>query len=88
MPTTVILIGVVREGDKYFVQFDDGTLLEFNDLESLTNFAIGVDDDPDLTQKLCLAYALKRSSDLSNINPIQGKDFIFDLSAGNPIKVQ
>lgn len=91
MATTVVLADVIKEpgpSTRCLARFSDGTELEFSSLASLTTIVQEPDTDAGLTRKLCLAYALARSSDLSNINPVKDKSFIFDLSNNNPIRVQ
>ena len=89
MATTVVLTDVIKEpGGRVLVRFQGGIELEFASLAEVQEFAQEPDLDEDLTQKLCISWILHRSNDLSNINPIQNKNFIFDLSAGNPIRVQ
>lgn len=92
MATTVVLTSVVKPaqpGPVYaYVNFADGTQLEFASLADLTAWAQEPDGSVGLTQRLCVAYALARSSDLSNVASVAGKNFIFDLSAAAPIKVQ
>jgi hypothetical protein len=91
MATTVSLTGVVFDpapATSLSVQFSDGTGYQFNDMNHLRSIITGLDSDPDFTRKLCLAYLLARSPDLSNVASVKNKSFIFDLSSPSPIKVQ
>lgn len=89
MATTVVLTAVVKEaGGRCRVQFSDGSELEFNTLEEAKAWAREPDTDIFLTKRLCLAYALGRSEDLSNINSVKDKNFTFDLTNNSPIRVQ
>lgn len=91
MATTVVLTNVVRDPAPSTVvraQFSDGFELEFTDLEHLRLTVTGYDTDQTLTRHLCLAYTLARSSDLSNVSTVRNKNFTFDLSSNNPIRVQ
>lgn len=90
MATTVVLTNVIKEpppSTRYLIDFSDGTQHEFADLAELTEWARRPDGDPESVQKICIAYALARSNDLSNVSTVLNKDFTFDLSAPSAIKV-
>lgn len=87
--TTVVLTAVIKDPDgRVRVRFADGSEREFGSLAMLRSVVLRRDQDVGLTQDLCLAYALARSADLSNVNSVANKSFIFDLSVAQPIKVQ
>jgi hypothetical protein len=87
--TTVVLTDVIKDpGGAVQVVFADGSGYSFPTLEDTLAWSTEVDQDVTLTQRMCVAYAAARSPDLSNIAPVQGKDFIFDLASPQPIKVQ
>lgn len=89
MPTTVRIISKTDRGDGGIqIEFQGGRGRTFSDLADLQSQVLGNDDDLDLTQELCLAWWLARSADLSNEAVIMNKDFTFDLSNANPIRVQ
>ncbi len=89
MPTTVVITDIVHASSgKVFVRYASGTEKEFASLEELTQEIQGLDDDEGTTEDLALAWILARQPSLVNINPIKGKNFIYDLSSPNPIKVQ
>jgi hypothetical protein len=91
MASTVVLTAVVKAeapSTACYVRFNDGTELEFANLATLQEWARQPDTDLSLTRKLCVAYALGRSSDLSNIASVRNKDFTFDLTNNSPIRVQ
>lgn len=89
MPTTVVLRDVLKPSSgKIFVNFDGGTQLEFGSIEECREWALEPDEDVDLAQRMCLAYAYKRSDDLSNINSVKDKNFEVDFSAGSVIRVR
>lgn len=89
MATQVILRSVIKQPDgKVFVNFDNGSQREFTSIADLQAWARKPDTDVDLTEQLCIAWAVARSPELSNIATIQNKTFTFDLSAPNPIRVQ
>lgn len=90
MATTVVLQDVIGEeqpAGTVRVFWADGTAQEFPNFDALTTWALGPDKDQGLTQRMCVAYALARSPDLSNIAPVKGKNFVFDLSHAQPIRV-
>jgi hypothetical protein len=70
------------------VVWNDGSSSQYPSLAALTAEIQEVDDDSDLTKKLALAWILARSPDLDPITQIQNKNFIFDVSHANPIRVQ
>lgn len=69
------------------VRWSDGTESEYPSLSAIESQAASVQTS-DLAKVMCLAYAKARSADLSNIASVANKDFILDLSAPQPIKVQ
>ena len=88
MASTVVLADVIKYPTYLEVIWGDGNSTIYNDVEELSADALAVDTDQDLVKKLCLAYLLARSPQLTNIATVKNKDFIFDLSAPQPIKVQ
>jgi hypothetical protein len=91
MATTVVLTSVVKEAapsTRVLVRFADGTELEFASMADLVASATEPDTSVSLTQRLCLAYTLARSADLSNLASTANKSFTFDLTSNNPIRVQ
>lgn len=85
---TVVLTSVTTDQDgKVRIRFDNGAELEFNSLAEVQAWALLPDTSVDLTQQLCVAYAINRSPDLSNLASVQGRTFTFDLSNNNPIRV-
>jgi hypothetical protein len=94
MATTVVLSNVIKEpapSTRCRVQFTDGTELEFGTLAELREWALGIDSGPmgaELTRRMCLARLLALSPELTNINQIQGKNFTFDLTNAQPVRVQ
>jgi len=89
MATTVILRDVIKQvNGTVLVNFEGGSQLEFTSLAALQEWARQADASVDLTQQLCVAYALARSADLSNVATVRNKDFTFDLSVNSPIRVQ
>lgn len=91
MATTVVLSNVHEVNGKWRVDFEDGVSLEFSSLEDLNEWVDAFDepssDGPQNARKMCVAYARKRSPDFSNLNSVQGKNFILDLGHGNPVRV-
>ena len=83
----VILNSVTRGGDRVYANFADGNSLEF---QSIANLKEHVDQLVDQHQAMimCLAWALARSADLSNINTVKDKRFVVDFSASNPVQVK
>ena len=88
MPSTVVLTQVIKSGEKVFVRWEGGDETEFASLAALTEDVREADNDIDLTRRMALSWILARQPTLDNIAPIQNKDFSFDLSSPNPIKVQ
>lgn len=90
MATSVTLTSVQKDAQtgKVYINFAGGFQIEFNSITDVAAWAQGIDKDVDVTRQMCVAYALARSSDLSNINSVANKVFSFDLSAPQPIKVQ
>jgi hypothetical protein len=91
MASTVVLTEVVKAAapsTACYVRFNDGTELEFASLGALQEWARQPDLDIGLTRRLCVAYALGRSADLSNTASVRNKDFTFDLTNNSPIQVR
>lgn len=88
MATTVVLTKVEKRANgSVYVEFGDGSGIIYPHLDDLKLDARAPDTNVDLTKKLVLAYALARSENLTNVASIQGKQFIFDLTNNNPIRV-
>lgn len=91
MATSVTLTSVVKEpapSTRVLVNFADGTSFEFVSLADLADWARSEDMDVRLTKQLCVAYALARSADLSSVASVANKNFTFDLTNNQPIRVQ
>lgn len=89
MPTTVQIASKTDlAGGGIQIEFSDGHGLTFQSLQEIEQNIAVYDNDEDLTKFLCISWWLARSSDLSNTAVIVGKNFTFDLSNANPIRVQ
>lgn len=89
MPTTVTLTDVLKPaGGRIYINFADGTQLEFNSLADVQAWATEADLNRTLVQQFCVAFAMARSADLNNIAIVKNKNFTLDLSDNAPIKVQ
>jgi hypothetical protein len=83
----VILNSVTRDGDRVYANFADGNSLEFQNLENLKTHIDQLVDQHQV-MIMCLAWALARSADLSNINTVKDKKFVVDFSVANPVQVK
>jgi hypothetical protein len=68
--------------------FADGSGFDFANVQELRDTISQQVETMANAQLMCVAFALARSPDLSNVNSVLNKDFTLDLSAANPIKVQ
>lgn len=87
MPSTVVLTSVTRSGEKVFVNFADGTQLEYESLQALTDALAELDTDVDKTRLMALGWIRLRQPTLEDVSQIAGRDFTFDLSSTSPIRV-
>ncbi len=88
MPSTVVLTEVFKPANgKVFVRYADGTELEFSSLAALEQELEEIDSNAGMTQMMALGWIHARQPLLNNINPIKDKDFTYDLSNPNPIRV-
>ena len=89
MPSTVVMDGVIIQPDgKVLVNFVGGNQLEFESLAAIDEAIAEIDSDVSTTQMMALGYLKARQPDLSNTAILDGKNFTYDLSAPQPIKVQ
>jgi hypothetical protein len=89
MATTVVLRAFTKLANgTVSATFGDGSVMIFESLQQLLDGCRDVDLDQDLVKRLCLAYAAARSADLSNVASVLNKNYTFDLSAAQPIRVQ
>ena len=83
MATTIKLISkVVNQDGSIAVTFADGNGLSFNNEQDYLDFVGTVDDNVDLTYRICLAIAEAR-----NISVVLNKNFTFDVTEAQPIKI-
>jgi hypothetical protein len=88
MPTTIILVKVVtRPDNSIYVEYSDGQGAVYNSLEDMAIAVTSIDDNSDFTKNLLLAFLLRRSPNLSNLSSVLNRQFTFDLSANNPIRI-
>ena len=91
MATTVTLTLVIRDGDKIFARFDDGSEQEYASLDQLKLHLSELDSGASgrhAAQCLLLGWWIARSPDATNTNLVEGKRLTYDLSAASPIRVQ
>lgn len=88
MPTTVVLTEVIDHGNYIEVRWGDGTGRYYSDISKITELVTSHDNNEELTKDLAIAWALARSPDLSTIATIANKNFTFNMSNPNPIRVQ
>lgn len=87
MPTTVVLTTVTFSGKRVYVNFSDGTQLEYESKDALDEAIADLDNDVAYTQQMALKWMSERDPTLTSIAPIAGKGFTYDLSDADPVKV-
>ena len=70
-----------------YANFSNGDQIEFESLAAIDQAAREM-QNTEKTYLVCVCYAKARSADLSNIQTVANKQFTFDLTAQQPIKVQ
>lgn len=78
---------LVDVGPPCRIRFADGTEFQFDSVGDMVAYANAAEEQT-LVQRMCIAYLAARSSGLTNPASTLNKDFIFDLSAPQPIRVQ
>lgn len=81
-----VLTSIVQDGGGYTVNFGDTLSEQFATFDDLVAWALSVADVP-TTKKMCVAYAIARSADLSNLSSVLNRTFTLDLSKPNPVQV-
>jgi hypothetical protein len=86
MPTVTLTDAIARQDGTFLVKWADGSETELASPSQIDDLAQFFDEER--TKVACLAYLRARSPNLTNLASVRNKDFIFDLSAQSPIKVQ
>jgi len=89
MPTTVVMTDlVIHPSGNIDVVWNDGSTSQYPDLAMLSEQVTKHDNNQDLVKAMAIGWLLARQPTLSPITVLKDKNFTFDLSDPNPIKIQ
>lgn len=81
MATTVRLVKAVQQAGRFYLQWADGSGMDFNTFQEIKDWVSAIDDDPEFTKRLELALWLKKNPTGNNPGMVLNHDFTFDLNA-------
>lgn len=88
MATTVTLTKVrTAASGTLYVDFAEGTQLEFENLQAMRDAATTAELDPNLLMLYLIGWWLKRNPDADNVQLLEGLHATFDLASATPFKV-